>query len=319
MALLAWDKDETASFLRQVWRLEDAYQSKVFEHEMDTTHDLGFLYSLYSVSLYKTTGVRKDCKVALRAADVLAARFNPKGNFIRAWGRMDESKFDGLAFISSLMNLPLLFWASEVTGNETYRRIAVRHADTTLKYFIRSDGSIFHAYQFNPETGRPISGVNHCGYAANSHWARGTAWAIYGFALSFRYTLIPKYLKASQALALTFLKNLETGAIPVWDFRLPRRARRIHDSSAAAIAVCGLQEILEHAPNNMFLRTAKLRILKSLCSDDYLDSNETCPGILKQGQIINGSRAAKNAYTSWGDYFLMEALSRELKGGETFW
>src|SRR6267154_599489 len=159
MALLAWRETEDESFLNQVLRLAPHYREKIFTHHLDTHHDLGFLYSLYSVALYKLTGDKQHREVGLQAAEVLSQRFNEKGDFIRAWGRMNETmsplgddvvQTDNMAIIDCLMNLPLLYWASNETGDKKYRDIAVRHANMVVKLFIRPDDSLWHGYRFNP-------------------------------------------------------------------------------------------------------------------------------------------------------------------------
>ena len=289
---------------------------------MDTHHDLGFLASLYSIALYKLTGDQQHREVGLRAADVLAQRFNEKGNFIRAWGRMDESESpiaggkvqtDNLAIIDCLMNLPLLCWAANQTGNRKYHDIAVRHADMALRQFVRPDDSVVHAFVFDPQTGQPLGAANHCGFSKDSYWARGAAWGIYGFALSYSYTRQERYLQASVRLARKFLAQLDEEVVPVWDFRLPPGQPRVRDASAAAVTVCGLQELAKHQAADAELLAARNRLLERICRDDYLDANPNCFGVLKSAY------GDKPAYSSWGDYFLMEAVSRELKGGETFW
>jgi len=320
MALLAWCKTEDEFFLQQVLRLAPAYREKVFARQLDTHHDLGFLYSLYSVALYKLTGEKQHREVGLRAAEVLAQRFNSTGNFIRAWGHMNTTEQDNMAIIDCLMNLPLLYWASNETGDGKYRDIAVRHADTTLKNFVRADGSVYHAYRFDLKTGQSLKGDTYGGCAVESHWARGSAWAIYGFALSYRYTGDKKYLEASLRVARKFNQELDGDDIPVWDFRLPPGAAALRDSSAAAIAVCGYQELQALGAADVFITKTRESLLQHLCSDAYLDFNEGCPGILKNGQVgVNGQPIAQNAYTSWGDYYLMEALARELFRTKTWW
>ncbi len=324
MALLAWRETEEDHFLNQVLRLQHMYQDKVFVHHADTMHDLGFLYSLYSVALFKLTGKSLHRETALRAAELLASRYNPRGKFIRAWGRLDCDTVatidDGsipvadMAIIDSMMNLPLLFWAAEETGNVGFREIALNHADTTLKNFIREDHSVYHAFRFNLETGAPVRGENYCGRDVESYWARGAAWAIYGLAICHRYTRIAKYHEAALCLARKFISNLDSKIIPVWDFRLPGGEARLRDSSAAAIAVCGFQELLKQAKHS-FVAQAKERLLNCLCSEDYVNFNLNCPGILRLGQVGR----AQNTYTSWGDYFLMEALVVEQHGNGTFW
>ena len=322
MALLAWRETEDEYFLNQVLRLAPHYREKVFNRHLDTHHDLGFLASLYSVALHKLTGDPQHREVGLRAAEVLSQRFNEKGDFIRAWGRMDETqssivegtlRTDNLAIIDCLMNLPLLYWASNETGHEKYHDIAVRHADMVMKCFIRPDNSVAHAIRFDLDTGRPQEVDNYCGYSNDSYWARGATWAIYGFALSYGYTRQDRHLQASLRLAKKFITELDKEVVPVWDFRLPANAKPVRDASAAAIAVCGFQELAKHQVADVGIMKAKNALLDRLCSGDYLDADPGRCGVLKNGY---GSKAA---FSSWGDYYLMEALSRELQLGETFW
>jgi unsaturated chondroitin disaccharide hydrolase len=316
MALLAWRETEDEFFLKQVLRLAPHYRDKVFTRFMDTHHDLGFLYSLYSVALYKLTGDKDHRKVGLRAAELLALRFNFHGSFIRAWGRMDEiespigngrMRTDDMAIIDCLMNLPLLYWAGNETGAKAIADIAMRHADMCLKCFVRPDYSTNNLYRFDPQTWQPLGDPN------NTYWARGATWAIYGFALSYSYTRNEKYLEASVRLAKKFIANLDEEIIPWNDFHEAPHPNRVRDASAGAIAVCGFQELAKHQAADAEILKAKNALLDRLCSDDYLDFNDACCGVQKRGQ------GGKNGYTSWGDYYLMEALSRELKDEETFW
>ncbi len=318
-ALLAWQQTEDEFFLKQVLRLAPSYREKVFVRFMDTHHDLGFLYSLYSVALFKLTHDKKHREAGLRAAELLAERFNKKGNFIRAWGRMDTTEHNNMAIIDCLMNLPLLYWATNETGEEKFREIATRHADMALKVFVRPDNSVYHAYRFNLRTGKPLTGDTYGGCAVESQWARGTAWAIYGFALSYSYTQNDKYLQATLSLARKFISSLDAEVVPMWDFKLTPNAPRIRDASAGSVAVCGFQEVLKHVRGDKELLDAKEKLLMRLCDGDYLDINMDCPGIQKWGQVGDADQMAKNAYTSWGDYFLMEGLSRELGYGESWW
>jgi unsaturated chondroitin disaccharide hydrolase len=316
MALLAWRETEDEYFLKQTLRLAPAYREKVFARSMDTHHDLGFLYSLYSVALYKLTGDREHREVGVRAAELLAARFNEKGNFIRAWGRMDEiespigngrMRTDNMAIIDCLMNLPLLYWAGNETGRRRFREIAIRHADMCLTCFVRPDYSTNNIYFFDPQSWRPLGDANH------TYWARGAAWAIYGFALSYGYTRDSKYLDAAVRLAKKFVSHLDDQVIPWNDFHEAPQPGRVRDASAASVVLCGFQELAKHHAADAGILKTKQALLERLCSDAWLDFNEACHGVQKGGQ------GGANGYTSWGDYFLMEALCRELRSGESFW
>ncbi len=218
------------------------------------------------------------------------------------------------------MNLPLLYWAARESGNRKFREIAVRHADMCLEHFIRPDASVCHAFRFDLKTGAPLGQDNYCGFAPDSHWARGTAWAIYGLALSHRPTRAPKYLAASLRLAKRFIAQLDDEIVPVWDFKLTADAPRVRDSSAAAIAVCGFQELARLRAADADISQAMDALLQRLCGDEYLNSDPDCPGLLRHAQINpQGPGTAANVFASWGDYFLMEALARELFQTDAFW
>jgi unsaturated chondroitin disaccharide hydrolase len=315
MALLAWQATGDNYFLEQTRRLAPAYREKVFTRSLDTHHDLGFLYSLYSVALFKLTGDRSQRETGLRAAELLYQRFNPIGGFIRAWGHMNTNEQDNLAIIDCMMNLPLLYWAALESGDQKFHDAAVREADMTLKCFIRADDSVFHAFRFDLKTGQPLHGDNYCGYGVDSFWARGITWAIYGFAMSHRYTGNPVYLATSLRLARKFISQLDAEAVPFWDFKLPSERPPVRDASAAAIAVCGFQELQRLGAADASILNAKQALLGRICSDDYLNFDDGCRGVLRSaiglGDVVG--------YSSWGDYFLMEAVSRELDPSKTWW
>lgn len=325
MALMAWRETEEEYFLQQTLRLASAYREKAAvtarngenptnaARTVDMHHDAGFLYSLYSIALYKLTGDKQHRDTGLLAAEALFQRFNQPGGFIRAWGHLGTAEFENLAIIDCMMNLPLLYWASAESGDQKYHNVAVRQADCTLKNFIRADDSVFHAYRFDVATGQPIGGDNYCGFSADSHWARGTGWAIYGFAMSYRYTGDRRYRDAALRIARKFNQLLDGDDVPVWDFRLPAGQEPIRDTSAAAIVACGYQELEKLGAADALIIKTKESLLGHLCSGNYLNTDESCPGILKSAF---GNR---HAYSSWGDYYLMEALDRELHNNPTWW
>jgi unsaturated chondroitin disaccharide hydrolase len=321
MGVLAWLDTGNPRYLQDLALSEPHYVAKMSgENAMNTMHDLGFLYSLYSVALFRVTGESRHRELGLRAARVLAGRFVPEGNYIRAWGRMDEDSTDyaGLAIIDCLMNLPLLFWATKESGNPSFREIAVRHADTTLANFVREDDSVFHAFRFD-ENGQPKCGDNYCGNTVESHWARGATWAMYGFALAYRHTGDERYLDASLRITRKFISLLDEEIVPIWDFRLAAGMPPIRDSSAAAIAACAIQEFEGLGKAEPAMSGAKDALLARLLSPDYLDSDPSCRGVLKQGEVGDGVGKARSAYTSWGDYYFMEALGRELGLTVNWW
>lgn len=320
MALIALRATDDKHFLQQLLRLAPAYRDKAFAPKFHSHHDMGFLYSLYSVALNRLTGDPAHREVGLQAAEALYQRFNATGNFIRAWGALDTDEHSNMAIIDCMMNLPLLYWATRESGDKKFHDAAVRQADTTLKCFIRPDDSVFHAYRFDLKTGQPLGGDNYCGRSVESHWARGTGWAIYGFAISYRHTGDARYLEAALRLARKFNRELNGDAIPVWDFKLPAGESLLRDTSAAAVVVCGYQELEKLGAADVLISKTKESLLDNLCRAKYLNYDESCPGVLKDGQVgANGPGSAQNAYVTWGDYYLMEALDRELHQGETWW
>lgn len=316
MALWVYLDNKNETFLKWAEQFKKEYADKVFETPMETMHDIGFLYSPYAVMLYNITGDEEYKKIALKAADLLAMRYELKGGYIRAWGRMDyktpdyvdselakdhfftESK--GLAIVDCMMNLPLLFWASEVSGQPFYKRIAMMHADTTMKYFIREDYSVKHAYRFSEETGEAIGEANYCGVSNGSHWARGTAWAIYGFAVAYNYTKKEAYLDSAMAMLDKFMVECH-GQMPIWDFRLPEDEEKAIDTSAAAVVLCGIIEIERH---KITQRLQKYKKLLRENIEQYIDFDENVMGILKEQ---NG----RHHYTPYGDYYLIESYMKE--------
>ena len=346
-ACLAYHVTKDEKFLRWNYQYYQDYYDKVFKTPFETMHDTGFLYTPYAVAMYDITGDPKMKEIGVKAADELAKRFNPKGGYIRAWGRMDDNvppyvdeelaknhfftESKGLAIVDCMMNIPLLFWASKVTGHPYYARVAEIHADTTLKYFVRDDDSVCHAWRFNEETGESLGEENYCGFGIGSHWSRGTAWAIYGFAIAYDYTKKPEYLDATTRLATKFLE-LCGGKVPIWDFRLPKETPAIYcgkpspeytwditnpenrkyvmDSSAAAITVCGIYEILRHEKNE-FLEQGAESLLKDVC-ERYFDPDPTVPGMI---HTQNGT----GHYAAYGDYYFMEALTMKQYGVKRIW
>ncbi len=319
MALWAYQDTGEMRFFDWTLQFKKSYADKVFLTPLETMHDLGFLYSPYAVTLYGLTGDEAFKQIAVKAADALAMRFEPKGRYIRAWGRMDGRTPDyvdanlakdhfftqsrGLAIIDSMMNLSLLFWASEATGHPFYARVAACHADTTLRHFIRPDNTVMHAYRFSEETGEPLGEANYCGWAHGSWWARGTAWAIYGFAIAYRYTKRDEYLDASVKLLEAFMSACK-GQIPVWDFRLPAEEEQALDTSSAAIVLCAIQAI-QRMKIDARLPRWREELRTGLAK--YINEDENVMGILAE-------QDGRHCYASYGDYFLIESFMGDEMG-----
>lgn len=287
-------------------------------------HDMGFMWTLASVARHKILGTEAaDSKRrGLLAANLLAGRFNVQGSYIRAWNPWHEGqRNDSWAIIDCMMNLPLLHWAAETTGDPRYRHVAVRHADTVLEHFIRPDGSVNHIVIFDPLTGAKQAVNGGQGYGPDSAWSRGAAWAIYGMSLSYRYTGDVRYLEAAKRVAHFFIANLPEDHVPHWDFRLPPEVPHYRDSSAGACAACGLLLIAEQvSPAEAPLyRQAGERILHSLFANYGAWDSDTEEGLILHGTSHYPEGKNVDVPLIYGDYYFVEGLSRLLGHGPLFW
>ena len=170
-------------------------------------HDVGFMFVPTAVADYKLTGNPDSRRIALHAATLLAGRFNPVGKFIRAWNDLEEDT-RGWAIIDCMFNLSLLYWASEESKDPRFRQIAMLHADTVRKNFVRPDGSVCHIVEFDPETGEMVKSYGGQGCGEGSAWTRGQGWALYGFMISYIHTGKQEYLDTAKRVADYCLANI---------------------------------------------------------------------------------------------------------------
>ncbi len=303
----ATQKEEFATLAKRVEERLDA--SLMDPYGMD--HDSGFKWMPTAVAHYHIDKNEASFRRALLAAENLAGRFNPAGNYIRAWNDTNDGTQAGTAIIDCMMNLPLLYWASENTNDPRFYQIAARHADTTMKYFVRENGSVIHIGQFDANSGEFTDSVGGQGYAKGSSWTRGQAWAIYGFALSFLHTRNEEYLKTSRRIADYFLSQVpDGGAVPV-DFCQPHDVAR-EDSSAAAIAASGLITLGDILKNLGDAEASKKYLDAAVLLLQFLYENrcnwdENCDFILENcADCYHSDREQMSLI--YGDYFFVEAL-----------
>ncbi|WP_235775356.1 glycoside hydrolase family 88 protein [Paenibacillus sinensis] len=279
-------------------------------------HDSGFKWLPTAVANYRLTGNEESRNRGLLAANNLAGRFNPAGRFIRAWNDNGDGSTAGWAIIDCMMNLPLLYWAYAQTKDPRFLQIATMHADTAEKFFVRGDGSVNHIMEFDPVTGEVVRAFGGQGYEEGSSWTRGQAWAIYGFVLSYIHTQKEEYLNTAKRIANYYIANIpDNGFIPV-DFRQPRESM-LEDSTAAAIAACGLLEIekaVMEEEKHVYYKAA-LKLLKTL-------ANERCNWDEDIDYILEKCTAAyhddKHEFSIiYGDYYFIEAIWK-LTGKEVF-
>jgi unsaturated chondroitin disaccharide hydrolase len=298
-----------------------------FRARLDTrtetaTHDLGFLYSLSCVPAWKLEGDESARATALKAADLLMLRYFPKAGVVQAWGDLNDPAQRGRIIIDCAMNLPLLHWASEETRNPYYREAALSHLRRANESLVRPDWSSFHTYYFDTETGAALRGITHQGYSNDSCWARGQAWGILGNALCWRYVRDPSYLETARGLAHYFLNRLPEDLVAYWDLVFTGGPQE-RDSSAAAIAACGLMELAGALPlADPFRRVyenAALHLLAALTGKYTSAAAPRSNAILLHGVYNKPGKAGVDEAVIWGDYFYVEALVRVLRGWKPYW
>lgn len=308
MLWVMYDVTGRQSFRQAAWRWDEELERWFARDGEFLHHDVGFQFLSTAVLKYKITGDADGRRRGLRAADYLASRFNPAGQFIRAW----NGDMAGWAIIDCMMNLSLLFWASEETGDPRYRHIAVRHAETAIRHSVREDGSVNHIVSFDPETGAFIESFGGQGLAPDSSWSRGTAWALYGFANTYRHTGDERFLTTAKRIAHYFIAALPEDGVPYWDFRLESLEGEPRDSSAAAIAASGLLEIAEAVPagEKRLYADAAERILASLTERYATWDRPEHEAILLHGTGHKPGNANIDVSLIYGDYFYAEAFAK---------
>jgi len=283
------------------------------DHGHMQTHDIGFLFEMTAYYDYIRTGDKSSKDLFLAAADRLMLRYNEPGGFIQAWGPMSQGSGRTRIIIDTMMNLPLLYLATDLSGDPKYAQAGKSHAMVSSKTLIRDDYSSYHTYWMDIESGQAIKGATHQGFRDESTWARGQAWAIYGFYKSYQGTKDTYFLDLAIRCADVFLKNLPTNDICYWDFAFTDKTPDIRDSSAASIAACGLLKIGQALGGDQgdIYKNEGIRLLRIMAN--RYQNNNIYPGcgILKEGMYHRDSGA--RAFTSWGDYYYVEALSTFIK------
>ncbi|ADV42627.1 alginate lyase family protein [Bacteroides helcogenes] len=304
------------SAISWTWPIEEAKWHK-------GTHDLGFMMYDSFGKAYELTGERSYKDVVLQSARTLITRYSPKVRSIRSWDH-NRDKWNYPVIIDNMMNLEMLFRATQLTGDSVFWNVAVQHANTTMKNHFRPDYSSYHVVDYNPETGAVRLKQTHQGYADDSFWSRGQGWALYGFAMCYRFTHDPAYLKQSEGVADFFLnlKNMPADFIPYWDMKMPAvngctpekvNADVPRDASAAALIASGLYELCNYvAPEKgKQYRTIADKIVSSL-NKHYQAEAGTHYGFLllhSTGHFPGGSEV--DVPLNYADYFYLEALARK--------
>ncbi|MFM1524902.1 MULTISPECIES: glycoside hydrolase family 88 protein [Helcococcus] len=318
--LYEYSKDETIKEIahKNVLSFLDRVNKRI---ELDH-HDLGFLYTPSCMAEYRINKNEEALEASIKAADKLIERYQEKGQFIQAWGELGK-KDNYRLIIDCLLNIQLLFFASEKTGDEKYYDIAKKHFYSSVNNVIRDDASTFHTFYFDPETGQPLKGVTRQGFSDDSSWARGQAWGIYGSSLSYRKLKDEKIFNVFKAVTNYFLNRLPEDNVSYWDLIFSDGSGHSRDSSATAIAVCGIHEMLKYMPEvyaeKEVYKKAMHVMLRSLI-EKYANTDkvEGAP-LLDHGVYSWHSGKGVDEGNIWGDYYYVEALIRFYKDWEIYW
>lgn len=323
MLWLCYEYTKDEEFLAAARRATESFRERFAQKKALNHHDIGFLYSLSSKAQWIVEKDEAAKELTLAAADHLMSRWRPKSQIIQAWGSEGNEESGGRIIIDCMMNLPLLYWAGETTGDRRYTDVASKHADKSRRFLVRGDDSSYHTFYFDQETGDSIRGGTHQGYRDGSTWTRGQAWGIYGFALSYRYTRNPLYLDTSRRMARYFLNRLPEDNVAYWDFDAPVDADTKRDSSASAIAACGIMELLQHLaadhPERSLLAEGVERSMEGLIKHYATIGKQDAQGLLERGSYSVRGNASPDDYMIWGDYYYLEALMRQEKVHSGYW
>lgn len=297
-------------------------QSRRFTEALDSIqyltwhHDVGFMIGSSYLNIYRLNPNKAYKKAIIQTAKSLCTRFRKKAGVIQSWnvdrGWQSKRGWTCPVIIDNMMNLELLFEATRLSGDSTYWKVAVSHANKTLENQFRKDGSCYHVVDYDPNNGAVLHRQTAQGYADNSAWARGQAWAVYGYTVCYRYTHDRKYL--DQAVkTLNFVMqnpNLPDDLIPYWDFDAPNIPNEPRDVSSAACIASALYEMNNYLPDNGYTSLAD-RIIRSLSSPKYrapLGKNGCFLLMHSVGSIPHNNEI--DVPLNYADYYFLEALTR---------
>jgi len=301
------------------WRMRAEHYSRLLEHRKSdvNVHDLGFIFLNSYLPWYEETEDSALLDVLIAAGRTLARRFQEKGRYLASFLGPQS------LFIDIMMNVPLVVYAARQSGDRELERIALAHCRTTRDRLVRSDGSTAHEGLFDPASGEFLGQSTQQGLRAESCWARGLAWSMYGFSKVFALTGDPELLEVAERSARYWLEHLPEDKVPYWDFDadltqpLPWGAQK--ESSAAAIAASGLLDLARQTASPGFgvaCHNVALVMLDALCEPEYLASDTPgWQGILKHGVYHTRKNLGVDESVMWGEYFLVEALTKAVAGG----
>ena len=308
--LYLYEQNKDEVLYKESMRILDLLKKEQFN---TGTHDLGFMMYCSFGNANRLAASPAYKEILLNSAKSLSTRFNPVVGCIRSWNSSNPNDF--IVIIDNMMNLELLFWATKVSGDSSFYKIAVTHANTTLQNHFRPDYSSYHVLNYNAATGAVQQKKTAQGFADESAWARGQAWGLYGYTVMYRETKDKKYLEQANHIAQFILNhpNLPVDKIPYWDFNATGMPNVLRDASAAAITASALLELSGYtdAINGQAYFSAAETMLQSLSSSTYKAAAGTNGGFIIQHCV--GHLPAKSEVDvplTYADYYFVEAMKR---------
>jgi unsaturated chondroitin disaccharide hydrolase len=302
------------------WRERAQHYAKLLEYRKRDTqvHDLGFVFLNSYLPWYELTGDKQLLSVIIEAGRTLAQRFQAKGRYLCSFVAPES------LFIDIMMNVPLIQYVANETLDQDLARIAVAHCRTTRDFLVRPDGSVAHEGIFDAQSGRLVRQSTHQGASADSAWARGLAWSLYGYSKMYALTGASEFLKVSERNAEYWLSHLPADKVPYWDFHAdlalppPRGAQK--ESSAAAIAASGLLDLARQTASPeraAAYHDTAIAMLDALVDPEYLAIDTPgWEGILKHGVYHTAKGLGVDESVMWGEYFFVEGLVKALENDE---
>ena len=301
----------------QIKALAEKNTDKLYgESQIIRNHDIGFVINCSYGNAYRITGEEKWRQPIIDAAHLLCTRFNPVTGVTKSWGTKKKKRqhMRYPVIIDNMMNLEILTQAHKMCGVDSLKIIALSHADTTMKYHFRPDYTTWHVVDYDPVNGGIRGRQTAQGYSDDSAWARGQAWAIYGYTMMFRETGEQRYLDHAEKVAQMLLERLPDDGIPYWDFDAPDIPNAYRDASAGAIMASGFLELADYTKDKALAKACRkmaVKQIRNLASDEYLAKpGENCNFLLKHsvGSLPSGSEI--DVPLTYADYYYLEALLR---------
>lgn len=308
--LYLYEKTREASLLREAKRILQVLEPQKLN---TTTHDLGFMMFCSFGNAERLFPSAQNRDILLTSARSLSSRFNPAVGCIKSWDSKDPNDF--LVIIDNMMNLELLFWATTISGDSSFYKIAVTHANTTLQHHFRPDNSSWHVVNYDATTGAVRKKRTAQGFADSSAWARGQTWGLYGYTATYRETKDKRYLEQAEKIAdfLVHHSHLPADKIPYWDFNAPDLPHALRDASAGSIMAAGLLELCKYTDAKRvkeYFSVAET-ILRTLSTDHYKAAAGANGGFLLQHSVGHlPAKSEVDVALTYADYYFVEAMIR---------